>query len=96
MCAWASRTVTVRACMCGHIAGVVRRRHGGGRRGRRRNAGRWYNSTTMPEWVWKGDASSDEVCGHMFIYPIVHDILAETADEKQAGGPAARPLAQNA
>lgn len=23
--------------------------------------GRWYNSTSMPQWTWKGDASSDEV-----------------------------------
>lgn len=22
----------------------------------------WYNSTTMPGWIWKGDTSSDEVC----------------------------------
>jgi hypothetical protein len=21
----------------------------------------WYNSTTMPGWIWKGDTSSDEV-----------------------------------
>lgn len=42
----------------------------------------WHLSTVYPGWVWKGDTSSDEVVGHMFVYPLVYDLLAETADEK--------------
>uniref|UniRef100_A0A6B2KYC0 Uncharacterized protein n=1 Tax=Arcella intermedia TaxID=1963864 RepID=A0A6B2KYC0_9EUKA len=43
----------------------------------------WRNSTTEPGWAWKGDTSSDEVTGHMFVYPLFHDLVAETEDEKQ-------------
>jgi hypothetical protein len=35
----------------------------------------WRNSTTRPGWVWKADTSSDEVTGHMFVYPILHRLL---------------------
>jgi hypothetical protein len=40
--------------------------------------GTWHNSTVDPAWIWKGDTSSDEVTGHMFVYPIVADLLAKT------------------
>lgn len=44
--------------------------------------GLWWNSTTDPTLRWKGDTSSDEIVGHMFVMPLVHDILAETEAEK--------------
>lgn len=42
----------------------------------------WHFSSAYPGWVWQGDTSSDEVTGHMFVYPLVHDLLAETPSEK--------------
>ncbi len=44
--------------------------------------GEWHESPDS-EWIWKGDTSSDELVGHMFVYPIVYDLIAETEDEKQ-------------
>ena len=29
-----------------------------------------------------GDTSSDEIVGHMFVLPIVHDLLAKTDEER--------------
>ena len=37
--------------------------------------GTWYNSTTINGYVWKGDTSSDEICGHMMVYAILYDII---------------------
>jgi hypothetical protein len=45
--------------------------------------GVWYNSTVYSGYVWKADTSSDEVTGHLFVYPLVYDLIAETASEKQ-------------
>lgn len=61
------------------------------------NYGTWHNSSVYPGWIWKGtpvtlvfyidmyegDTSSDEVVGHMFAYPIVYGLVAESAAEKQ-------------
>lgn len=44
--------------------------------------GEWH-ATPDGEWYWKGDTSSDELVGHMFVYPLVHDLVAQTDDEKQ-------------
>lgn len=38
----------------------------------------WYNSSTMPGWIWKGDTSSDEVCGHMFTYGLIASLVPLT------------------
>jgi hypothetical protein len=32
----------------------------------------------MPGWIWKGDTSSDEVCGHMFIYGLIAALVPES------------------
>eukprot|EP00998_Keelungia_sp_KM082_P007044 NODE_325_length_2089_cov_71.982671_g319_i0.p1 GENE.NODE_325_length_2089_cov_71.982671_g319_i0~~NODE_325_length_2089_cov_71.982671_g319_i0.p1 ORF type:complete len:644 (-),score=148.58 NODE_325_length_2089_cov_71.982671_g319_i0:23-1954(-) len=40
------------------------------------DSGRWWNSTTMPGWAWKGDTSSDEIVGHFMIYSMFHDLVA--------------------
>eukprot|EP01104_Vermistella_antarctica_P006857 TRINITY_DN1754_c0_g3_i1.p1 TRINITY_DN1754_c0_g3~~TRINITY_DN1754_c0_g3_i1.p1 ORF type:complete len:734 (+),score=146.91 TRINITY_DN1754_c0_g3_i1:742-2943(+) len=47
--------------------------------------GIWYNSTVpaWPGWVWKANTSSDEVVGHLWAYPIVLDLVAETPNEKE-------------
>lgn len=34
------------------------------------------------EWYWKSDTSSDELDGHYFFYPLYHDLVAETEEEK--------------
>ena len=41
------------------------------------HTGSWHESAWEPGWSWKGDTSSDEVVGHMFAYPLVHDLLED-------------------
>jgi hypothetical protein len=36
----------------------------------------WYRSTSVPGYSWQGDASSDEVSGHMLAYPVMADLVA--------------------
>ncbi len=36
------------------------------------------------EWFWKSDTSSDELDGHYFFYGLYHDLVAETASEREA------------
>ena len=43
---------------------------------------KWYRSTAMPGWVFWAQASSDEVTGHLHVYPLMHDLVAETPQEK--------------
>eukprot|EP00824_Muranothrix_gubernata_P012983 TRINITY_DN27252_c0_g1_i1.p1 TRINITY_DN27252_c0_g1~~TRINITY_DN27252_c0_g1_i1.p1 ORF type:complete len:818 (+),score=150.33 TRINITY_DN27252_c0_g1_i1:348-2456(+) len=45
--------------------------------------GEWHNSTAYPGWIWKGDTSSDEMTGHLFVYPLVLDFVSETEEEKE-------------
>jgi hypothetical protein len=33
----------------------------------------WYPSPVYPTLQYEGDTSSDEICGHEFVYPLVHD-----------------------
>jgi len=47
--------------------------------------GSWHESAGEPGWSWKGDTSSDEVVGHMFAYPLVHDLLEEKKEEEEEG-----------
>jgi hypothetical protein len=44
--------------------------------------GAWHRSKPYPDWIWKGNVSSDEVTGHMAALTIAHKYLAETAEEK--------------
>ncbi len=44
--------------------------------------GEWHN-TPDGQWTWKGDTSSDELVGHLFVYPLVYDLLAQTKEEKE-------------
>ncbi|CAF1036102.1 unnamed protein product [Adineta steineri] len=43
----------------------------------------WYPSPIYPDLQFQGDTSSDEICGHEFIYPLVHDLLASNDDERR-------------
>jgi len=49
----------------------------------------WRNSTATPGWVWKADTSSDEISGHMFVYPIYHRLLGGEAGVLNASEAAA-------
>ena len=48
-------------------------------------SGTWHNSTVvgLEGYLWKGDASSDEVDGHLMAYPLVAALVA--------GGPSPQP-----
>jgi len=43
----------------------------------------WRNSSVFSDWLWKSDTSSDEVVGHLWVYPIVYSLVAETPEEKK-------------
>ncbi|SHG81970.1 hypothetical protein SAMN04488109_1994 [Chryseolinea serpens] len=43
---------------------------------------RWHKSRDG-KWLWKGDTSSDEICGHMFGYFIYYDLVADEAEKKE-------------
>ena len=43
----------------------------------------WYLSPVYPTLQFKDDTSSDEICGHEYVYPLVHDLLANNTDERQ-------------
>ncbi len=43
----------------------------------------WHPSPIYPDLQFYGDTSSDEIVGHQFVYPLVHDLLAENDDERQ-------------
>lgn len=50
------------------------------------SGGDWHNSTVrgLEGYQWLGDASSDEVVGHLFAYPLVANLLAK-ANASAAG-----------
>eukprot|EP00043_Microstomoeca_roanoka_P019783 m.229726 g.229726 ORF g.229726 m.229726 type:complete len:770 (-) comp17056_c4_seq1:240-2549(-) len=50
------------------------------------SGGVWHNSTNpnYSGWLWKGDASSDEVVGHMFAYPAVVASMPNTTEAEEA------------
>jgi hypothetical protein len=41
---------------------------------------RWHKSRDG-KWLWKGDTSSDEICGHMFGYFIYYELAADEAEK---------------
>ena len=43
----------------------------------------WHESSSQPGWQWRGEACSRDVVGHMLIYPLVYDLLAEEEEEKR-------------
>jgi len=44
----------------------------------------WHVSTAEPGWRWKGNTSSDEVVGHMFAYPLIHDFLEDEEEQESS------------
>ena len=42
----------------------------------------WYPSPIDASLQFKGDTSSDEIVGHQFVYPLVHDLLADSDEER--------------
>lgn len=42
---------------------------------------RWQKSADG-KWLWKGDTSSDEMCGHMFGYYYYYTLVADEAEKK--------------
>ncbi len=45
---------------------------------------RWHLSKDG-KWLWKGDTSSDEMCGHMFGYYFYYTLVADEAEKKIIG-----------
>ncbi|KQS33012.1 hypothetical protein [Dyadobacter sp. Leaf189] len=43
---------------------------------------RWHLSKDG-KWLWKGDTSSDEMCGHMFGYYFYYTLVADNAEKKR-------------
>lgn len=43
----------------------------------------WHPSPVYSDLQFKGDTSSDEIVGHEFVYPLVHDLLAANDSERQ-------------
>ncbi|ODS81956.1 MAG: regulator [Cytophagaceae bacterium SCN 52-12] len=43
---------------------------------------RWHLSSDG-KWLWKGDTSSDEMCGHMFAYYFYYTLVADEAEKKE-------------
>ena len=43
----------------------------------------WFLSPVYPTLQFKANTSSDEITGHEFVYPLVHDLLASDEDERQ-------------
>lgn len=48
------------------------------------SGGDWHKSTALPGWSWLGDASSDEVVGHVLAYPLVAATAVAAGDAKTA------------
>ena len=42
---------------------------------------RWHKSADG-KWMWKGDTSSDEFCGHVFGYFFYYELVADEAEKK--------------
>ena len=43
----------------------------------------WHESSSVPGWRWKEGSSSASVLGHMWVYPLVYDIIAEGEEQQQ-------------
>lgn len=50
---------------------------------------RWRKSKDE-KWLWKGDTSSDEICGHMFGYFFYYELVADVEEKKIVGEHVAR------
>ncbi|MCL6533264.1 MAG: hypothetical protein K6U12_08335 [Armatimonadetes bacterium] len=48
--------------------------------------GEWHESPVDPNYIWKGDTSSDELDGHYFIWAIYYDLVADEAEKEAIRG----------
>lgn len=45
--------------------------------------GEWHESPVDPNYIWKGDTSSDEIDGHYFVYAVYYDLVADNQEKDQ-------------
>lgn len=50
---------------------------------------RWHK-TKDKKWAWKGDTSSDEICGHMMSYFFYYELVADAVEKKAVAAHVAR------
>jgi hypothetical protein len=43
----------------------------------------WFPSPIYPTLQFKGDTSSDQIAGYQFVFPLIHDLLAENENERR-------------
>jgi len=46
-------------------------------------SGEWDHITSDGKWRWKGDTSSDEIDGHMYVYSVYYDVCADKDEKKE-------------
>lgn len=50
------------------------------------STGEWHESPVDPNYIWKGDTSSDELDGHYFIWAVYYDLCADEQEKQQIRG----------
>jgi hypothetical protein len=50
------------------------------------SSGEWHESPVDPNYIWKGDTSSDELDGHYFIWAIYYDLVADEGEKEAIRG----------
>jgi hypothetical protein len=50
------------------------------------STGEWHESPVDPNYIWKGDTSSDELDGHYFIWAVYYDLCADDAEKERIRG----------
>ncbi len=48
--------------------------------------GEWHESPVDPNYLWKGDTSSDELDGHYFIWAVYYDLCADDTEKERIRG----------
>lgn len=48
--------------------------------------GEWHESPVDPNYIWKGDTSSDELDGHYFIWAVYYDLVADETEKEAIRG----------
>ncbi len=50
------------------------------------STGEWHESPVDPNYIWKGDTSSDELDGHYFIWAVYYDLVADESEKEAIRG----------
>lgn len=50
------------------------------------STGEWHESPVDPNYLWKGDTSSDELDGNYFIWAVYYDLCADDAEKARIRG----------